>query len=50
MKSKESVRLKLRTGDSMDGLVVWWDLGAIGLDVEGEGHVTVVQRHAVIDW
>jgi transcriptional regulator with XRE-family HTH domain len=50
VRSKQPVRLKLRTGEVMDGLVIWWDLGAVGLDAQDEGPVTIIQRHAVIDW
>jgi len=47
--SGEEARFRLRTGEEMSGRVRWWDLGAFGLEVEGEG-LTVVQRHAVVDW
>jgi hypothetical protein len=43
------VRFRLRTGEMMAGRVRWWDLGAFGLEREGQ-ELTVVQRHAVIDW
>ncbi|MBN1316194.1 MAG: hypothetical protein JXA42_12015 [Anaerolineales bacterium] len=47
---KELVSLRLRTGETLDGMPKWWDLGAIGFQKEGEDRITVVQRHAVIDW
>lgn len=44
------VKLVLRSGTVLEGDPAWWDLGAIGLMLEGEDETTVVQRHAVIDW
>ena len=52
-KSKESkiiAEFRLRTGETLTGSVRWWDLGAFGLEPEGGGPLTVVQRHAVVDW
>ena len=46
----QSVRLHLRSGTTLAGEPLWWDLGAIGLLLDGEDEITVVQRHAVIDW
>ena len=43
------VQFQLRTGETMEGCVRWWDLGSFGLEREG-AEFTVVQRHAVIDW
>ncbi|MDY6876621.1 MAG: hypothetical protein SWK90_10545 [Chloroflexota bacterium] len=43
-------RFELRTGETLTGRVLWWDLGAFGLDPETGEHFTVVQRHAVLDW
>lgn len=39
----------LRTGEVLTGHVVWWDMGAIGVE-RTPGQVTVVQRHHVVDW
>ncbi len=50
MEDESSVRLELRTGETVAGRVRWWDLGAFGLEPEGGGPLTVVQRHAVLDW
>ena len=47
----ESVaRFQLRTGETMSGRIRWWDLGAFGLEVKGEESLTIVQRHAVVNW
>jgi transcriptional regulator with XRE-family HTH domain len=46
----DPIQLELRTGETLSGRVVWWDLGTIGLDPEDSGTVIVVQRHAVTDW
>lgn len=43
-------RFELRTGEPLAGRVRWWDLGAFGLEPEGGEPLTVVQRHAVLDW
>ncbi len=43
------VHLHLRSGETLTGKVMWWDLGAAGLQPD-EGELLVVQRHAVIDW
>ncbi len=45
-----TVSLQLRSGEALQGVPKWWDLGAIGLVRDGEQDLTVVQRHAVIDW
>lgn len=47
--SGQTARFRLRTGERVSGQVRWWDLGAFGLEAEGE-ELTVVQRHAVVDW
>lgn len=47
--SGEEAHLRLRTGEEMSGRVRWWDLGAFGLETE-DGELTIVQRHAVVDW
>ena len=44
------ITLHLRSGESLNGMPQWWDLGSIGLLRTGEERVTVVQRQAVIDW
>ena len=48
--SEATVRLGLRTGETVAGRVRWWDLGAFGLDPDDGGPLTVVQRHAVLNW
>jgi hypothetical protein len=50
IQEERPVALRLRSGTILEGEPVWWDLGAIGLLLEGEDEITVVQRHAVIDW
>jgi sRNA-binding regulator protein Hfq len=41
--------LWLWNGQTLTGHVRWWDLGAVALDVPGQGEV-IVQRHAVERW
>jgi hypothetical protein len=48
--SKSTAHFELRTGEAISGKVRWWDLGAFGLDTEDGEPLTVVQRHAVLDW
>ena len=50
MESKKFAEFDLRTGETVTGRVRWWDLGAFGLEPEDGGPLTVVQRHAVLDW
>ena len=50
LESEATARLELRTGETVAGQVRWWDLGAFGLDPEDSGPLTVVQRHAVLNW
>jgi transcriptional regulator with XRE-family HTH domain len=50
LESGATARLELRTGETVAGQVRWWDLGAFGLDLEDGGPLTVVQRHAVLNW
>jgi transcriptional regulator with XRE-family HTH domain len=50
MESGTTARFELRTGETVTGRVRWWDLGAFGLETEGEGSLVIVQRHAVVDW
>jgi transcriptional regulator with XRE-family HTH domain len=50
LESEATARLELRTGETVAGRVRWWDLGAFGLAPEGGGPLTVVQRHAVLNW
>jgi hypothetical protein len=50
LESKTAARFELRTGETLTGRVRWWDLGAFGLEPEASGPLTVVQRHAVLDW
>jgi len=49
-KQDRPVQLHLRTGESLSGRVIWWDLGALGLEPQAGGPIVVVQRHAVVDW
>lgn len=42
--------LRLRSGETLAGRVLWWDLAAIGLQPADGRPLIVVQRHAVIDW
>ncbi|OIO91509.1 MAG: hypothetical protein AUK03_10960 [Anaerolineae bacterium CG2_30_64_16] len=44
-----SITLFLSTGQTVTGRVVWWDLGAVGLETLEAG-LLVVQRHAVERW
>lgn len=50
IQNHETVTLRLRTGETLIGRPVWWDLAVIGLRPIGEEDLIVVQRHAVIDW
>jgi hypothetical protein len=50
LESETIVHLELRTGEAVSGRVRWWDLGAFGLEPADGGPITVVQRHAVLDW
>jgi hypothetical protein len=50
MESETAARFELRTGETLSGRVRWWDLGTFGLEPESGGPLTVVQRHAVLDW
>jgi sRNA-binding regulator protein Hfq len=43
------LQVNLRTGQSLRGQVVWWDLGAALLEL-GDGRQVVVQRHMVDTW
>jgi len=45
-----TARFELRTGETLTGRVRWWDLGAFGLETGDDDPLTVVQRHAVLDW
>jgi hypothetical protein len=50
IQEERRVTLRLRSGAELVGEPIWWDLGAIGLLIEGDDEITVVQRHAVINW
>ena len=50
LESGTPIPFELRTGEMLRGRVQWWDLGAFGLEPEGGEQLTVVQRHAVLDW
>lgn len=43
------IRLHLRTGESFEGRVEWWDLGATLLTL-ADGEQVVIQRHVVETW
>jgi len=43
------ITLGLWNGQEAVGKVVWWDLGAVGLDT-GNEPLLIVQRHAVERW
>jgi hypothetical protein len=45
-----SIRLVLRDGPTLEGRVLWWDLGATELELHDGSGQLVVQRHAVDDW
>ncbi len=47
--SNQPITLYLRTGETVTGVVNWWDLGAVELSM-AEGGPLVVQRHAVDRW
>jgi len=56
METETVAHFQLRTGETLNGRVRWWDLGAFGLEtepeteIEDEGSLIIVQRHAVVDW
>jgi transcriptional regulator with XRE-family HTH domain len=50
LENEEWIRLHIRTGETLEGHVVWWDLGTLGLQAKDADELLVVQRHAVIDW
>lgn len=47
--SQQPLTLHLWNGQTVSGTVVWWDLGAIALNV-GAAEPLIVQRHAVERW
>jgi len=49
-KEGRPIRLVVRDGPTFEGRVLWWDLGAAGLELSGGKGDVVVQRHAVDDW
>ncbi len=49
LETKEPASLTLRSGEVLNGQIVWWDLGSIGLEIDN-GRTIVVMRHAVTDW
>lgn len=46
---QQPLTLHLWNGQIVTGTVVWWDLGAVALDV-GAVEPLIVQRHAVEQW
>jgi sRNA-binding regulator protein Hfq len=49
MRRRSAVTLHLWNGQTISGMVKWWDLGAVGL-ATGQDELLVVQRHAVERW
>ena len=49
MRQQSPITLYLWNGQTVTGMVKWWDLGAVGLETE-PGHLLVVQRHAAERW
>ncbi len=47
--SRTPLTLHLWNGEIVTGLVRWWDLGAVGLEM-ADGALLVVQRHATERW
>lgn len=50
LRTRAPVRVHVRTDETLSGIVRWWDLGAFGLEPEDGKSLTIVQRHAVLDW
>ena len=50
LRTRAPIRVHLRTDETLSGRVRWWDLGAFGLELEDGDPLTIVQRHAVLDW
>lgn len=50
MLKRSTVLLRLRMGHDLKGRILWWDLGAIGLDPMDGSPQIVVQRHIIDDW
>jgi sRNA-binding regulator protein Hfq len=50
MQEEQTVNLHLRSGEVLQGIPQWWDLGAVSLLPDEGRELLVVQRHAVIDW
>lgn len=48
-RDRTPIRLFLRTGQTLEGKVIWWDLGATLIET-AEGQQKVVQRHMVDRW
>ena len=44
-----TIRLDLRTGENLAGKVIWSDLGAVLMRLDG-GRELIVQRHIVDRW
>jgi sRNA-binding regulator protein Hfq len=49
MRSRSPITLCLWNGQTVSGIVKWWDLGAVGL-ITDQDDLLVVQRHAVEHW
>jgi transcriptional regulator with XRE-family HTH domain len=50
LREGQAVDFELRTDETIGGRVLWWDLGAFGLKTSEDDALTVVQRHAVVNW
>ncbi len=50
LQSASPLKLHLRNGETLNGRLAWWDLGALGLEPDDGAPLIVVQRHAVVDW
>ncbi len=49
LRQQSPITLYLWNGQTVTGMVKWWDLGAVGLETDA-GHLLVVQRHAAERW
>jgi sRNA-binding regulator protein Hfq len=49
VRNQSPITLHLWNGQTVTGMVKWWDLGAIGLETD-QSELLVVQRHAAERW
>jgi sRNA-binding regulator protein Hfq len=47
--SQQPLTFYLWNGQEVTGTIVWWDLGAVALNV-GDAEPLIVQRHAIEQW